>query len=211
MRPWVQAAIDVRDMDLARRIASMAVECGAEWVEVGTSLLYKFGYDAIAQVRAEIGPDVPIVADYKNPFIRNYTAEIAQAGANYVMYEGCYFSDESTVKNLKACEDAGLGAILTLLSYHVDDVLPRARKLEELGVKDIFIHRTLTRDGQEMDYLGALAGKTGLRICVTDDDFESALKAVDGGADWICFGKALFDADPVVCKRWIDAIHNRRD
>ena len=40
-RAWIQAAIDVEDYDTAKRIAWMALDAGAEWLEVGTPLLYK--------------------------------------------------------------------------------------------------------------------------------------------------------------------------
>lgn len=39
---WIQAAIDVEDIDLAKKIAFMALDAGAEWLEVGTPLLYTY-------------------------------------------------------------------------------------------------------------------------------------------------------------------------
>ena len=39
-KPWVQIAMDVTDVDLACEYAKMAVEIGADWIEVGTPLIY---------------------------------------------------------------------------------------------------------------------------------------------------------------------------
>ena len=42
-RPWIQAAIDKFTLEEAIPCAQMAVDCGVDWVEVGTPLIYGEG------------------------------------------------------------------------------------------------------------------------------------------------------------------------
>ena len=67
---WVQAALDMEDIELAKRVAFLALDNGAEWLEVGTPLLYRYGFSAIGIIRQAVGQNAVLVADYKCPIAR---------------------------------------------------------------------------------------------------------------------------------------------
>jgi 3-hexulose-6-phosphate synthase/6-phospho-3-hexuloisomerase len=55
-RPWTQAAIDTFDLESALPIARMAMECGVDWLEVGSPLIYAEGFDASGALKEIAGP-----------------------------------------------------------------------------------------------------------------------------------------------------------
>ena len=87
---WIQAAIDVEDIDLAKKIAFMALDAGAEWLEVGTPLLYTYGHTVIGSLRKAVGSNAILVADYKCPFAVLCAPQAARQGADYVMLTAGY-------------------------------------------------------------------------------------------------------------------------
>jgi len=209
---WVQAAIDVEDIELAKRIAFMALDAGAEWLEVGTPLLYQYGHSAIGMLRKAVGGAAKLVADYKSPFAMLCAAQAARQGADYVMLTAGY-NDWALEKNFEACRTAGIEPIFDL-AVRQDDLYPMIQKLTALGGTYMFSrHYSTTRQTN-----GALMRTDNMPLLlqepknyilgITSDDFEEAQHAVRSGADWITFGVVLRQPDPVVCKQWIDAIHN---
>jgi 3-hexulose-6-phosphate synthase/6-phospho-3-hexuloisomerase len=60
----VQISLDLASVQDALRLAAIAVEAGADWLEAGTPLLVAEGTRAIRALRKEF-PDHPIVADLK--------------------------------------------------------------------------------------------------------------------------------------------------
>ena len=205
---WIQAAVDVEDLELGLKIAQMASGAGAEWIEVGTPLLFRYGYEAIAQLKKAAG-NAGIVADYKFPYAQFFVPQAAAAGADYVTVEDCY-NDEMVHQALEIGQDHQVGIIMTLLSNHPADIPERALRLQELGVEYFFIRREVSYKGVLYHCLQDLRPLIHGRIGVTDDEYASALKAVDDGADWIIFGTALKKADSDLCRHWIDGIHTER-
>lgn len=209
---WIQAAIDVEDMELAKRIAFMALDHGAEWLEVGTPLLYTYGHSAIGMLRKAVGRDVPLVADYKCPYAALCVEQAARQGANYVMLTVGY-QDSVMEGNIQICRDAGITPIFEL-SVRPDDLASTAEKLVQHGARYLFSrHFTLLyeKTGRltKMDQLSMLLPKMNESFLgITSDDLEEAQDAVRKGADWITFGYVLRKPDPDVCKLWIDTIRN---
>ena len=61
-RPWVQVAIDALSIGEAERLARIAIEAGADWIEAGTPLITYEGMRAI-RVIADMAEGRPVVAD----------------------------------------------------------------------------------------------------------------------------------------------------
>ena len=64
-RPWIQAAIDKFTLEEAIPCAQMAVDCGVDWVEVGTPLIYGEGLESIRELKKIAGYKASIMVDFK--------------------------------------------------------------------------------------------------------------------------------------------------
>lgn len=212
---WVQAAIDVEDIVLAEKIAFMALDAGAEWLEVGTPLLYQYGHAAIGRIRKAVGKNAVLVADYKSPFAGLCAEQAAREGADYIMVSAGY-DDRITEHSVKASAQAGIRPIFDL-AVHPRDLRSRAEQLHRLGAEFLFTRRTsqftLDDGGRETaDHLPALLVENRPYLLgITSDRLEEAQACARAGADWITFGWVLRTPDPAICKQWIDSIHAARN
>ena len=205
-RPWVQAAVDVEDIGTGRQIARMAAEAGAEWIEVGTPLLVRCGTDAIRQLREAAGPDVRLIADYKYFHGPTLIPPAAEAGADLVLMEDIW-QDRFVEESLTLAKEYGVGLVYSLIAKKPSDYVERALQLVSLGVDALFMWRKVSFGGKVYETLKDVRAVTDVSIGVSDDDLESAAAAVREGADWITFGTALKQNDPVITRQWIDTIH----
>lgn len=212
--PWIQAAIDVADIELARKIAFMALDAGAEWLEVGTPLLYQYGHSAIGTLRKAVGKEVVLVADYKSPFAGLCAAKAAKEGADYVMLTSGY-SDWATEHSIACCKEVGIEPIFEV-TVHPNDMCSHVEKLVQMGANYVYTrHYSLLKDEHGTDIKidnirNIMKAKGDFILGITSDDLEEAQSAVRSGATWITFGWVLRDPNPIICKKWIDAIHSTR-
>lgn len=213
-KPWIQAAIDVEDIELAKKIAFMALDNGAEWLEVGTPLLYTYGHGAIGMLRSAVGKDVTLVADYKSPFAGLCVPKAAEQGVNYVMLTASN-NDWALEHTMQTCRKFGVEPIFDM-AVKTSDLRTEIDKLVRHGAKYIF-SRHYTAQYNDFDELiktdnfPEFGGEGRNYILgITSDDLEEAQDAVRLGADWITFGWVLRKPDPAVCKQWIDTIKNAR-
>ncbi len=112
-KAWIQAAIDVEDMDVAKRIAWMVLDSGVEWLEIGTPLLYKFGYSAISEIRKAVGKGPILVADFKCPYAGLVAENASKHGANFVLLSAGY-NDSLICHGLDECEKWNIKPIFDL-------------------------------------------------------------------------------------------------
>ena len=211
-RPWVQAAIDVDDIDLAKRIAFMAMDNGAEWLEVGTPLLYQYGYEAIGMLRKAVGKDQILVADYKSPFAILCVPHAAEQGIDYVMLSAGY-NDFALDHSIATCKKYGVQPIFDM-AVKPCDMRQEIEKLVRHGAEYIFTrHYAAVLDGSDQliktDLFPSISeGNKQYTLGITSDNLEEAVDAARKGADWITFGWILRNPDPKVCREWIDTIHS---
>ncbi|MBR3179106.1 MAG: hypothetical protein IKF49_06280 [Clostridia bacterium] len=211
-KPWIQAAIDVEDIELAKKIAFMALDHGAEWLEVGTPLLHTYGHSAIGMLRKAVGKDITLVADYKCPYAALCVPQAAEQGTNCVMLTVGY-QDSVIDRNVQICKEAGITPIFEL-TVRPDDITVTAEKLVQHGAEYLFSRHFTSLYGktgvlEKIDQLPMLLPeKRNYILGITSDDLEEAQDAVRKGADWITFGFVLRKPDPEVCKFWINMIHN---
>ena len=213
-KPWIQAAIDVEDIDLAKKIAFMALDCGAEWLEVGTPLLYTYGHAAIVMLRKAVGRDVTLVADYKSPFAGLCAPKAAEQGADYVMLAPGY-NDWALDHSIQTCSQYGVEPVFDM-AVKPSDLRQETEKLVRHGAKYIFSrHYSMLYSGSDemirTDNFPQFGGEERNYVLgITSDDLEEARDAVRLGADWITFGWVLRNPDPAVCRHWINTIRNAR-
>lgn len=212
-KPWVQIAMDVTDVDLACEYAKMAVEIGADWIEVGTPLIY-YGSVYVTGKITEIAGDIPVFVDYKaqDGVYKYFKVAAEQKGKIAVVLGVC--NDGSIKEAVRAGRECGIGVVGDLFSVPNDKLLSRAVELEALGVDYLFLH--LGIDEQKH---GALkTATTGLQdivshveipVGVAVYDYESAEKAIKLGASWVAMGEPMLSApdNREQLKEFIDKVH----
>ena len=211
--PWIQAAIDVEDIDLAKKIAFMALDNGAEWLEIGTPLIYKYGHSAIGQIRRAVGKDVVLVADYKTPFAVLCAEQAAKQGVNYLMLYTTYY-DFLISNSIELCRNLGIEPIFDI-AVKREDIPLCVEKLVSRGARYVFSHH-YTIDGDSLSSISKRDNmslfpfsKKDYYLGITSDDLEEAKDAVRSGADWITFGYVLRKPDSAICRKWINEIKGK--
>lgn len=206
---WIQAALDAEDIELAKKVARMALDYGVEWLEVGTPLLYRYGHGAIGEIRRAAGTDALLVADYKCPIARLCARQAAEEGANFLLLTTVY-NEELEQDNVTYTRSLGIEPIFHL-SGKPEDFSKEAKKLESMGAKYLFTHRySHLEDGTRQDNLRVLKENCSCKIGITSDDLEEALDSVRQGADWITFGVVLRQYNPAEAKKWMETICTAR-
>lgn len=209
---WVQAAIDVENIDLGIQIAEMALEEGADWIEVGTPMLYRYGNDAIGMMRRALGEKTVLVADYKFVFPMGCIRQAEEQGANYAIFEAGY-QIQLVEETLNIAKDLSIQPIF-YLSVHPQDYTYYADLYADMGAKYFFTHhyyRVLDQRTHEPvlcnNAESFMACRNPIRFCITNDDFDAVQDSIRAGADWITFGRAIRTPDREACRRWIERIH----
>ena len=84
IKPILQVALDLLELDRAIQIALEAADGGADWIEAGTPLIKSEGMDAVRELKKAL-PAKKIVADMKTVDTGAMEVEMAaKAGANVV-------------------------------------------------------------------------------------------------------------------------------
>lgn len=210
---WTQAAIDVIDIDLAKRIAKLAMDSGSEWLEIGTPLLYTYGHSVIKEIRKYVGNDVVLVPDYKTPLSILCAKQAKEFGADYLLVSASY-SDMLNKYNIETCLNEGITPIIDLMNIRADDAQIYVDRCADLGAQYFFTRHFMSytdKTGNEIkvDNL-KLKMPEGTKLGITNDEFDDAVYCAANGADWIVFGRVLWDPKEESCRKWINAIHNAR-
>lgn len=217
-RPWVQAAIDVADMESAIAITKMAVEAGCDWIEVGTPLLYGEGYKAITELK-KIAGDRPVVADFKaQDGCYSYFVHAKEAGAEYATVT-VVNNDFGTLEALRARRDCGIKVLADLFGVPVNELPQRAQECEAMGVDGICIHfgfdeSQYNKRRHQADGVREVKAAVKIPVSCAADTLEDAIDAMKQGADWVFFGADyLNEAKPeklAPLKHYVDTVHNCR-
>ncbi|MHC1686536.1 MAG: 3-hexulose-6-phosphate synthase [Methanothrix sp.] len=137
MKPILQVALDLLELDRSVQIAKEAVLGGADWIEAGTPLIKSEGMNSVREMKKAL-PGAKIVADMKTVDTGAMEVEMAaKAGADIVAMLAS--SDNSTIEDaLRAARQFGVQIMMDLLT--VPDPVKRARELDALGVDYICVH-----------------------------------------------------------------------
>jgi 3-hexulose-6-phosphate synthase/6-phospho-3-hexuloisomerase len=185
----LQVALDILELKRALQIAQESLDGGADWIEAGTPLIKSEGMQVIRSMRDRF-PDSIIVADMKVADTGTLEVEMAaKAGANIV----CILADadDSVIaESVRAARLYGIRIMADLIN--VPDPIPRALKLETMGVDIICAHTGIDQQmtGKDsLDLLTDLTGHVRIPLAVAGGiDAKSAGLAVRCGADIVIVG-----------------------
>ena len=161
--PIVQLSLDLTNIAEAIETATIAVEAGIDWIEVGTPLILAEGLHAVKALREKF-PHHPIVADLKTMDGGYLEAEMmAKAGANLVVVMAR--AHEASIRCVVECaKDYGIKVMGDNLAC--EDKVSASKRMEDLGV-DFIVHH-LGYDERNM-----ISGLSAL------DHLEEVVKAVE--------------------------------
>jgi 3-hexulose-6-phosphate synthase len=196
----VQISLDLKTIDDALRKAAIAVEAGADWLEIGTPLTQAEGTRAAVALRKEF-PDHPLVADLKMMDGGYGAARMyGDAGADAVVVMSR--AHDAVIE--RAC-DAGAEFDLLVMADDMatSDPAADARRVEALGVGMVLHHlghdhRTKHR-AEGLSPLASLPdviAATTLPVQVVGGlSVEQAIAGPQMGAGVVVFGAPLVIAD----------------
>jgi len=198
MKPVLQVALDFLNLSRALKVARVAADGGADWLEAGTPLIKSEGLESVRQLRQRF-PHHKIVADMKIMDTGRIEAESAfKAGANVVCVLGA--ADDSTIRE---CAEAAVnygGEVMVDMIGRISP-LKRAREVRDLGVNYLGTHTSIDdqmRGGDPFKTLRGLSRSVDLPLAVAGGvNSETAAGAVKAGASIIIVGGAITKAkDP---------------
>jgi len=198
MKPVLQLALDFVDLKRALKSAQAGISGGVDWLEAGTPLIKSEGLHAVRELR-KLFPDSTIVADMKIMDAgRTEVETAAKAGANIVDVLGA--SSDATIRE---CIQAGknYGAKIVVDMIAVNDVLSRAKQVEDFGADYVSVHCAIDEqmEGKDpFDVLRKVSEALSIPVAVAGGiNSETAAKAVEAGAAIIIVGGAITKAmDP---------------
>ena len=199
MKPVLQVALDLMQLNRSVAIAHEAVEGGADWIEAGTPLIKSDGAEAIRTLRREF-PSSKIIADTKTMDVGAFEVEIAaKAGADIVTVLG--LADDSTISEAVSA-GRKYGAEIMIDMINVQDRVKRSAEVEKLGISYICLHMGIDTqmrgEGAPMDVLKSVVDATSVPIAVaggiTPDIVPDLMKA---GASILIVGGAIIKAADV--------------
>ena len=205
MKPILQLALDFVDLKRALKNAESGIAGGADWLEAGTPLIKSEGLHAVRELR-RLFPNVTIVADMKIMDAgRTEVETAAKAGANIVDVLGA--SSDATVRE---CIQAGknYGAKIVVDMIAVDDVLSRAKQVEDFGADYVSVHCAIDEQMEGKDPFDALrqvSEALSIPVAVAGGiNSETAARALEAGAAIVIVGGAITKAmDPEAAAREI--------
>ncbi|MGO4192719.1 orotidine 5'-phosphate decarboxylase / HUMPS family protein [Arthrobacter sp. YAF17] len=137
MRPLVQISLDLTNNKEALETAAIAVEAGADWIEVGTPLILAEGLHAVRALRKEF-PAHPIIVDLKTMDGGYLEAEMmGDAGADAVIVMGQ--AHDATIERVIEAGEA-FGMLVMGDDLGAADRVAECIRLESLGVGMVVHH-----------------------------------------------------------------------
>jgi 3-hexulose-6-phosphate synthase len=198
-KPWVQIAIDERDISQALRLTKIALRAGADWIEAGTPLIV---YESVRSIKAlvDICKDVPVVADFKaQDGVYKYFMEAERQGAKLAVVLGVV-ADGSVMEAIRAGKDSGIKVVVDLFSVPLADIVQRAKHLEAMGADYLMVHLGFDEGKYDssrhpFDGLAEVAKAVKIPVGVGTFSIEEGIEAVKLGASWVVMGNPLL-SDP---------------
>lgn len=193
-RPLVQVSLDLTSNEDALRTATIAVEAGADWIEVGTPLVLAEGLHGVRALRKEF-PNHPLIVDLKTMDGGYLEAEMmADAGADAVVVMGR--AHDATIE--RVCQaGAEFGMLVMGDDLGADDRVHEAARLEGLGVGMVIHHIGFDHRGKHpgltpLTDLAAIVAATSVPVqAVGGLSIDQAVSCPGIGAPVVVFGAPL--------------------
>ena len=213
MKPVVQVALDVVDVEQAMKISRLAVKGGVEWIEAGTPLIKVAGLEIVRRLRRAF-PKKTIVADMKIMDTGALEVELAaKAGADVVCVLGAA-ADATISEAVTAARKHGVKVLVDLIA--VADPRARAEEVEKIGADYICVHVGIDQQKLGIDPLEQLrtvAGSVKVPIAVAGGiTAKTAPEIVRHGASIVVVGGAITKSKDVtrVARDIVDAVQTVR-
>ena len=194
----VQISLDLRTIDDALHVATIATEAGVDWLEAGTSLIAEQGMAVVRALRAKF-PAHPIVCDFKVCDGGGLYARLAaEAGANHIDVMAA--AHDATLRAaLREAEKYGVKVIADIM--FCPDPLAAAVRAQAIGAHMVgwhlgYDHRAENRGLKAIDGLDALL-RTVRIPCRSSEVFpvDHAIEAARMGAASVVIGGPLVPGD----------------
>ena len=198
VKPWVQISIDVLDLEDGKRLARMAEDAGADWVETGTPLITYHGLPAIGAV-VNACRKSPVLADLKAvDGVAKYFMEAGRQGAKIATVLG-FAPDASIREAIRGGKAAGVQVMADLYALNKADLARRAGQLEALGVDYLLLHAggdetAANPSADPLLGLNELVRSVIIPVGAVTFNAELAVRAVRGGASFVVQGEPLVSA-----------------
>ena len=193
-RPLVQVSLDLTSSADALATATIALEAGADWLEVGTPLVLAEGLYGVRALRKEF-PNTPLIVDLKTMDGGYMEAEMmAGAGADAVIVMGR--AHDATIENVCRA-GADFGILVMGDNLGAEDQVAEAARLEGLGVSVVihhvgFDHRRKHKGLSPMTELSEVVVATTVPVqAVGGLSIEQAVDCPTLGAPIVVFGAPL--------------------
>jgi len=196
INPLVQISLDLTNITEALATASVAVEAGVDWIEVGTPLVLAEGLHAVRALRKEF-PNHPIIVDLKTMDGGYLEAEMmGDAGADAVVVMAR--AHEATID---AVVEAGerFGMLVMGDDLAEDDRVAACVKLEKYGVGMVIHHIGYDHRNKHPELslsplteLEQIVRATSIPVqAVGGLSIDEAVSCPDKGASVVVFGAPL--------------------
>jgi 3-hexulose-6-phosphate synthase/6-phospho-3-hexuloisomerase len=192
--PLVQISLDLTSNADALKTAAVAVEAGADWIEVGTPLVLAEGLHAVRALRKEF-PDHPLIVDLKTMDGGYLEAEMmGDAGADAVIVMGR--AHDATIERVVEAGEA-FGMLVMGDDMGAADRVLEAARLEALGVGMVIHHIGFDHRGKHpgltpLTDLAAIVAATTVPVqAVGGLSIDQAVSCPGIGAPVVVFGAPL--------------------
>ena len=194
----VQISLDLRTIDDALHVATIAADSGVDWLEAGTPLMVEQGMAAVRALRAKF-PTHPIVCDFKVCDGGALFARLAaEAGANHIDVMAA--SHDATLRAaIREADKHGLKVIADVM--FCPDPVAAAVRAQTIGVHMIgwhlgYDHRAENRGLRALDGLDAVLRAVRIPVQVVGGlSVEDAIRAAKMGASSVVIGGPLVPGD----------------
>ena len=195
--PVTQIALDYPTVREAIDMATIAVEAGIDWLEVGTPLITCEGIAPIGEL-ARAFPDKVIVADYKtmDSGFKNVQRTKDQGGHIMTVCGGA--SDQTVLSAINEGKKLDIGVVVDTIG--VKNQAARARQCHEWGANIIYLHYSADEHRADptcdsTQWLDEVQAVVPGPIGVGCFDTEDAVGAVQKGAEYVVIGHPLTDRE----------------
>jgi 3-keto-L-gulonate-6-phosphate decarboxylase len=196
--PWVQISIDVLDLEKGTRLAAMAEQAGADWVETGTPLITYHGLKAIAAIVGACRRS-PVLADLKaTDGVAKYFRESGRQGARIATVLGLA-PDASIREALRGGKEGGVEVMVDLYAVAPERLPSRAAEAEKIGVDYVLLHAGADETAADpsrdpLAGLSQIVKAVYIPVGAVTFNAEMAVRAVRAGASFVVQGEPLVSA-----------------
>lgn len=198
MKPVVQIALDLIEIDEALNIGEVASKAGVKWIEAGTPLIKAEGLKSVREL-SENFPKNTIIADMKTMDTGSLEVEIAaEAGADIISILAAA-ADETISGAVKTANEYDVEIMADLIA--VKDRAARAKQVKDIGVDYVACHVGIDQQQAGVDplrQLKSMVNSVDIPIAVAGGiNSRTAPKMVEAGGSIIIVGGAITKAEDI--------------